>query len=698
MNKKIALIFGLGLAVPLLTCAPSVYAATSDVSNTAEITPSVSYLSLVGDKDKLAEDYWTYKGVAGGASDFSVIREDKNGLSIEMEGKATAGEAGNNDYDIDLSIEKAGLGEINFEFNQYRKYYDGTGGYYSNLPVAIAPVPFFETERSLFMDIGDLKVEGILDKEGFPKLTASYEREYRQGSKSTLNWGSAVSTAGLQIKILPAYLITDEVSDKLYMKIEQTIKGFDISAEQTWENINTRDSRLNDSTRNLFTGLYTTLITKNENVTSDIYTTVVRVSKELNEKVLTSVAFLYNYYRSHENEKLTDQFGTSYNAPFNAALTERNTVTVMPNVAFTLSDNLIMDAGMRWEYDNTNGNGTWSKDKTASPGDGAIDEDLVSKSDIMENKIGESLNLKYDGFKNVVVYGGLELEQEMRNRNENQNSYGKVPVSTNFFGIDQDVNVYDSNYTVGCKFYPIEKIDVTTEFKYRYGIWDYRNASKSNKYGDVSGTYNGFIDSLSFTSYKPLVIFNFKPVKQVKCSFRYALDNTVYGLQTPIAKAVEPAQYLSNVYTASITFTPYDPLYLTFDYQYKQASTKTMANGDGGPLTSATTGLNIPTYNANVRTLGASCGYSPVKNLTLTGSYSLARADNFNNFSVNKNLGLPLGLDNLYHSASLGFEDKITANCSLDFRYDFMQYAEYDNNGMDNYIGNLFSAAVKTKF
>ncbi|MDO8524878.1 MAG: hypothetical protein Q7S07_00115, partial [Candidatus Omnitrophota bacterium] len=106
-------------------------------------------------------------------------------------------------------------------------------------------------------------------------------------------------------------------------------------------------------------------------------------------------------------------------------------------------------------------------------------------------------------------------------------------------------------------------------------------------------------------------------------------------------------------------------------------------------------GINQPTYNANVKTLSASCSYLPVKNITIRGSYTFSKADNFNNFAT---IGLPLGLDNLSQDASIGIENKICPNASLEFKYDFAAYDETSNSGIDDYNAHLFYTALKMTF
>ena len=337
----------------------------------------------------------------------------------------------------------------------------------------------------------------------------------------------------------------------------------------------------------------------------------------------------------------------------------------------------------------TNGAATYDRDKGAAP-NGIVDEFLNIKTEVGENRIGERFNLKYDGIKNIVFFADTEMEQQMRNVNEKQDSFGTTATNSNNFGRDSDIIYYDYTYTTGIKWYPVSKADITVQFKYRYGLWDYDNESKTTNSGDVLRGYRGFLDDIAYTHYRPLLLFNVRPFKWLSGSFRYALDNTIYTVRTPKAEAPEPSPYTANIYTYSLTFTPSDSFNLSGYYQRKDASTKTQANGDGGP-----SGVNVPTYNANVHVVNASCSYSPDKKDTIILSYSLSKADNFDDFSE---LSLPLGLEHLTQDASLALERKINAHCSLELRHDFAQHYETFNNNIDDYLSHLFSTAVRMKF
>ena len=695
MKKKIIAIVSIGFALPLLLGGSFVYAEVSEVFGNGDIATSVQTPIISGDRAKFQEDHWTQSNVTGGISDFNLIKENKNGESIELEGRAIAG---SNDYLFNCDLKKEGLGEINFEFKQFRKYYDGTGGYFPAFKQMGAdyPATYGQIDRSLFMDIGNFKIEGVLEKENQPKYTVEYEREYRKGTKSLISWGP-VTGVNYRNQVLtryinPTFMETNEIVDKVHVKVEHTIKGMDVSCEQTWEKIRVELEKTNNQTLNLGTGLNTLLRYKREDLDSDIYTTVFRIAKELNEKIYFSTDFLYNHLRSHTIETVTDTSTSAFNEnnPNSPANVNQDMFTILPKVSITLAENWLMNALVRWEFVNKQGEAQYNRDRTPQP-DGLIDEIMIVKTEDNENRFGESIDLRYDGIKNVAFFTGADFEQEGRKQDEKQNDIGDLQNNSNNFGRTSPIISYKYDANAGFKWYPMSNVDITTDFKYSYALRSFYNGLKINEIIDSTNGYRGYLEDLSFITYKPTVTANYKPFKWLACTFRYIYNDTTYLTSTRRAEEPEHGKYRSNIYSTGVTLTPYESLYMTFFFQKKTAFTLTQANNNG----QRGGAVNLPLYNGNVNTLSASCGYSPLKNVTVKSSYSLSLSNNFNDYS---NTGIPLALSNYLQDASFGIDTKIFTDCVLGLKYDFMQYDETSNGGIDNYMAHVIYADLKMKF
>jgi len=690
MKKIGLLIIAFILASVLLSAGAFVGTGRSETEMVMKITPSVLFMDLDGDKEKFEEDHWTSRNQQYGLSDFNLLKEYKNGDSLELEARAIEG---NHDYLVEADFEKEGIGGLLFEFKEFRKYYDGTGGYYSPFGSTAKSLNYVEIGKGLNMDMTNFKLEGVYAKEGAPKYNFAYERELKEGRKSLISWGTVTGAGSVSKNINPTFLEVNETVDKLEAGVEHKIKGATVSAQQTWEHVESTNHKINNQTLTLSTGAISSVRTKDENLDFDRYTTILRMAQEPNQKSFFSLGVLYSHYIGGTMEYITDTSTSAYNEnhPLNPARVEQDTVTVLPRVSFSPSKNMLVDGGLKVEFVNKNGSATYNRDYRNSAGtsyvpDGTIDELVNIKSERQEKKLAETLKLKYNGIKNTAFYAGADFEQQLINQFETQDAFGPNPSSTAYFSRDSDIGYYDYEFTAGFKWYPISQANITAEYKNKNGNRNFNNFFRT---GDVEGGYRGFIHELDFTSHTPIFKLNYKPVRWIACNAGYTFDTTTYGIKTYGFENTEYAKYRAHIYSAGVTLTPYDCFYTTLFYQRRNAATKTPANGEGGGP------YNQPTYNANVDVGSFACSYAPNAKTAIRGGYSISRADNFNDFSAT---GLPLGLDNLSQDISIGLEQKLRKDCSLEFKYDFMQYRENSNNGIDNYDAHLFYTGLKMEF
>src|SRR5207237_9480017 len=89
------------------------------------------------------------------------------------------------DFGLKLDLRKSDVGFVRGGFEQWRKYYDDTGGYYR----PFSP-PSFDFGRDLHLDTGRAWVDFGLTLPNLPQIVLGYEYQYRDGSKSTLEWGN----------------------------------------------------------------------------------------------------------------------------------------------------------------------------------------------------------------------------------------------------------------------------------------------------------------------------------------------------------------------------------------------------------------------------------------------------------------------------------------------------------------------------
>ena len=80
---------------------------------------------MSGDAQKFREQYWQKAGVNGGLADFGLTEKISPGVKLALDGHALP-----DDYKVSFFLSRNDLGFIRSGWEQYRKYYDGTGGYF----------------------------------------------------------------------------------------------------------------------------------------------------------------------------------------------------------------------------------------------------------------------------------------------------------------------------------------------------------------------------------------------------------------------------------------------------------------------------------------------------------------------------------------------------------------------------------------
>ncbi len=643
-----------------LSCAHAEPAAEPMI---VEASPSFLSVTAKGDREKFEEDHWVSRNASGGIDNLSLSKKLNDQDSLNFDGRAILG---NHDYNSNLTLAREGVGSLNFGFKEYRKYFDGTGGHYSGF-ANYTPV---ELDKDLNLDIGGFKLEGILAKEDAPEYSLSYERDFREGSKSVLRWLRVTGPGSVSRNINPTYLDTNEKIDRVKLGVKHETKDSLASAEQLWESTKVKNNSIYSQTYTIATGVLGNPSIQDLHMDSDRYATTLRYAKDLNDKLTASCGLLYN----HEVAGSLENLNGSTNRD-NPASIEQNSVTLVPNFSFTPFKSFLMSFASKAEFNNKNGT---SSNNTATT---AIDIESNTYSKIFI----QSLELKYSGMKDIVWFADGEFEKSYKDQFEEQ-SASPFGSGSNNFSRKSDIVSNITNYTVGCKWYPISKLSLTLQGKNRDGFTDNKHEFLT---GDIvsptlGDTYRGFIDTMTYYTRSPSAKLKYKPFKWLASNLGYTYDSTVYGIRTRVSEQTMKSKYYAHIYSGEITLTPYEYLYCSFFYERKNATTKTAA--DRG---------TIPLYNADVDVYRFNYGYALTKNISMDGGYSAYNTANFNDFNA---AGIPLGLDNTAQDIFLGLKHSLNKDSSCALKYTYSMYDEDSNNNVDDYEAHLISVAMSKKF
>lgn len=633
------------------------------------VRPAILVPTIIGDRAKFEEDHWRSRNTSGGIENLTVSKQINKEDSLDFEGKAIAG---NNDYNANLVLAREGLGSLTVAFKEFRKYYDPTGGYYSGFGSSnLNPV---EPNTDLHLDIGSFKIEGILAKEDSPEYSLAYERDTRSGTKSLLEWGDVVGAVTRQL--YPASLETHETTDRVKAGVKYATKNSEVSAEQAWESTRAKNEDNYREILTLATGLVTAQNMRLENFDSALYTTTLRGSKDFNDKLSLNCGVLYDRYLGGSLENISGT-GTGAKNMDNPASLEQNAVTVFPTISFKPFKNLSMNFGSKAQFIDKNGDADFN---TAGG-------ELINITNNTYQKIfTQSLQLKYNGMKNIAWYGDASFEKKLIRQFEEQTS---STTASNRFSRKTDSIADTNNFTLGAKWYPMPKVNFTVEDKYKNKFIDNKNEFLTGDLAAIPPGYRAFIDRLELSSNSPVLKLNYKPFRWMACNLGYTYEDSTYGVRTRASDSTEIAKNKVHAYSAQVILTPVDSFYCSLFYERRNDFTSTRADGAGG------TTVQLPDYKANVDVLGFDSSYALSKKTSLSAGYSMYKTDNFNDFS---STGMPYGLDNFSQDISCGIKHALNKNSSLEFKYKYLNYIESSNNHANDYEAHLLSATMNMAF
>ena len=672
MKRSILIMFLVGIPIFSLT-ASSVLA--SDTNSAAQsdisITPIGQYVTVRGDKGRFREDWGIKEGWDGGIEDATYHQKIDKDWDMNLEGRAIFDEE---DYKLRLSIANPDVAFLRAGFTEFRDYSDDFGGFYRNF----APAGF-EMNRDLILRNGDIFVEAGITLPNVPKLTLGYERQFREGEESLLQWG-AVSQGATTRNIFPSVEHIDETVDTVKLQVEHDISiihlGDQFRYQHYRDNTTTTDQSLNLNT----TASQSVTIT--ENYKHDAFFNTFRMDSHVNDKVYWSVGYLYTTLDGVAGVSLDT---VPFSAPFDknwmvqGVDIDSDSHVVNLNTMFGPFAGFSIYAGA--EAERTRSHGSGDAVLTQLAGGGVTNNPAAAlRSEDIKLSTDQTIGLRYTKIPYTSIYAEGKVTEQHYDLND------EASAGTPTFQQDQDTGVLRQDYTVGFNTAPIPR--ATLAARYRHSI--YQN-NYDNDVDTVTG-YPGFITAEDFTTDEIMTKLTLRPASLLTIAFTYQLVATDFRSTTePVPALGIPGggllagTYDSSIYSVNATLTPIPRLYLTGLFSFQ--STRTLSFANDNPA--------VTKYSGNVYSLIGSGGYALDNKTDLNVQCYYSRENDEQN---NVTDGLPLGTDNRRSGVTVGLTRKITKNVMARLRYGFYELADHANGGLDNYTAHLGSASCIIHF
>lgn len=666
--KKTSIIFEL-LGAMLLSVGLAYAQENKEASSLSfGLTPTLQYRYVDGDENKFREDQWIQDGWAGGVDDFYLKKSLKNEWILQMKGHAIVPEE---DYEFLLHLMKENLGFFRAHFTEYRKYFDDTGGFFG--PFSI---PVFDLHKDMHLDIGEFSLEAGLTVPDLPRVVIGYERQFKEGEKSLLEWGS-VTEGSLTRNIFPSFEEIDEKEDVFRVDIDYSLGKVYLEDRFQYKQYKTHTKRFEEN-QNLDTGTSETVNISEQYDHDALYNTF-HLDSHITDTIYFSFGYLVNDLNGDGSfNMLTTPFGPDpFDKNWHADPIELDQQSHVLNLnsQFGPYHQLSFHGGVQAEVIDTEGN-THAILTETLPGQGPVSPEARMRSRTDKNAFLETVGVRYSG----IPYTSLYAEGKWRQQDIDQHEK-EVEDDITVFERLTDTDVDRQRYTFGFSSSPVRRLT----FSGRYRLSD-----RENDYDhkiDTEPGYSAFIDRQDLDSQEIQTKVTARVITALKASFQYQRVKTEIDTlsQTTPPSNVESGDYLADIYSVGVTATPISSLYLTGQFSYRDVKSESFDNDS----------LSVTAYNGDVYTFLGTAGWAVTKKTNLTLEYLLSWADNFQDNSEN---GLPLGVNNTRYGISLSCSHRLTEQIQARLGYGFYKYDEESNGGVDDYKAHVVGMGLEFTF
>lgn len=670
----------------------------------ASVLP-IRYAAVSGSVGKFRAHHWMKAGFASGLKDLTAKFVLPNGTTVHSEAHAIIDE---NDLGAAIDIEKENLGFVNFDYTEFRKYFDTTGGSNRLLPVFSGT----EAAKDLTLDIGKFGLETGLTLEGWPELGFGYEREFKDGAKSRLSWPQ-VKEGTITRKIAPSWQDIDEMVDMFALHANDELAGFTLRGEQQWEFVRSENYRVEEQLGRTGTTSDSKIRRQDQAPESNLMTTTLGAERHfLDDRVFTSASYHFAHLRNREFESLLeyDINGVSTNytypeqKPNNRADSSYNSHTWVGNLTTSPWQSFTFGTRLKSEVISRRSNSTYNHDfrytntsGSATAPNSIADATMYSLSDLKAARWGENISLRYTGLPRTALYTELELEQTRALMREDRRAVdgpdtgdGTTNV-TETFNRETVASIRRGVWSLGGQVAPWPFLNITSHLRHVRSNTDYDDQRESDP--GTTTARSAFFDGQGIQTEEFMLRTTLRPSKWLRSSLRYQLRTDKYATRVETEPIVKTASR-SHIYTYDVSLQPHRDVSATASFSRQNAWVTTPARYFQ-TIPFVNNSSNIPTFKADVNTWLLGLDYTPPAPVSFNTTLLYSWADNFNDFSE---VGQPFGAEFDRLDLTTGMKWQVRDGTTVGTEYAFYHYNPNDNVEPGDYNAHVIWFDVSQKF
>ena len=643
--------------------------------STARVSPAFRWIDVSGDRNKFREHFWMKEGFHAGIEHFLLEEHPSPNSSVKVEGRIFPSDDA---FRVALRYDRKDLGFIDLGVDQYRRYDDNSGGFY---PFA---QPMFSLDRDLDLRTGKAWAYFGLTLPDWPRIALGYEYRYRQGTKSTLQWGSVKTTTApvlpdtsIERKIYPAFNDVDEKVHVLKLEASHDFSGLFVEDNFRAEFYDLSTHR--ENALSLTQGQVAPARFERIDESHDEFRTVnaLRLEKEIRDWWFVSGGYLYS--RADADARFQQNTVHATGVPVSgdywrshSIILSQNSVLLNGNTRLGPWQHATFSAGVQSEWMRQDGIGRVSLD-TGNPAVFLLVEPATLDANLDRHTLQESASFRYTGLPYTSLFAEGRLEQGAFDTFESQVG------GDHEFVRDTDAGTDARDWRVGFYSSPLNRVSLGGHYRQRNKHTDYDDLI------DTSEAYPGFFREREIDTREIEARLSLRPVNWLKTTLTYQLVDTEFHSSTDAIPGTTPGGALragtfdADVYGVNLILTPFSRWYFSGTFNYYDSRS---ASAENQP--------SIVAYEGDIYSLLASATYMVSTNTDLTASYAFSRAEYAQN---NFDAGLPLGTSYDWHALQAGITrrfKRLTAN----LQYGYYDYAEPSARGFNDYTAHAVFATL----
>jgi hypothetical protein len=622
-------------------------------------------------------------GAFGGIEDLHYQTEIAKKTTLKLDGR---GIYDDHDYKIGLGVEREGLGFIRFNFENFRTWDSGNGGY-----SPVNGVAYPNSGDALALDRGQISLEAGYNKAGQPKVTFKYTHRYRDGEKGTTIWGPIHDPKLSVFRLFPGIYDIDEKSDAFQLDVAHHIKKVDVGLGVRFEtgeinNAYKRTSWAGESVQQKDTD--------RQGTSYDMLSVHAFAESWIKPNQFLSAGFMFaNLDDTFTGSRI---YGDDFDVIYTPGLfplgyydlnggSHKNEYVANLNWMWLPTKNFTITPSLRVQKEDWNANST---------GTGTLDnfspEAFNSNSSRDSLDVRGRLDARYTGVTNWVFSASGEWTEGQGNLNIN----GGLS-QINHIGPDTVTNYMDDSrffqkYALSARWYPVKQASVDVGGYYKINQYDYANTQDSTP-NDLStgNAYPGFLVYQGFQTWDGNARLTLHPLSKITLVSRYEYQFSTIATRPGAASGlgeVDSSQMHSHILGQNLSWTPLNWLCLQAGANYVISETKTPASD----YTQA-----ILNSQNNYWTVNFNAGFVLDDKTDLNIGYFYYRAADGQNAVVN---GLPLGTDAEEHSINATLTRRLTKNLRLNLKYAFTHYEDFASAGNYNFNAHVIFSSLQYRF